>query len=181
MFSSKQERITQPLRQITLAAMLLTVLYVQELVLSSIPNVQLTVVLIIVYGATLPLAMSLPIVIGYVLLDNLLLGSFSILYTPAMFFSWILLTLVAYALRNRRFIIILLFSIFFAFLYGWSFIPAKIIEQGINILWPYFLADLPFEAIMALNNAITVLFFYRHLKTILQSLIDPASISIDLE
>jgi energy-coupling factor transport system substrate-specific component len=178
--SFSKDVVNKSVRHITLAAMLLTVLYVQELLLSGLPNIQLTVVLIMVYGAVLPLGLSLPIVFGYVLLDNMIFGSFSILYTPAMFFSWILLVLVAKSLAQKKFIWTLLFASLFGFIYGWSFFPAKMIEQGIAYLWPYFLSDIVFELIMVVNNFITVLLLYRHLRDILETLFNPNKAIIEL-
>ena len=179
--SSSNGGINRSIRHITLAAMLLAVLYVQELLLSGLPNIQLTVVLIMVYAAVLPLSLSLPIVIGYVLLDNLLFGTISLIYTPAMFFSWMLLAIVAKLLSKKSFYAILGFAVLFAFLYGWSFIPANIMVQGITNFWPYLWADLPFELIMALSNFVSVLLLYRPLKSILKNLYEPSSSSLDLE
>jgi len=179
--SSSNGGINRSIRHITLAAMLLAVLYVQELLLSGLPNIQLTVVLIMVYAAVLPLSLSLPIVIGYVLLDNLLFGTISLIYTPAMFFSWMLLAIVAKLLSKKSFYAILGFAVLFAFLYGCSFIPANIMVQGITNFWPYLWADLPFELIMALSNFVSVLLLYRPLKSILKNLYEPSSSSLDLE
>jgi len=179
MFSSKALKNNKTIRQITLAAMLVTILYVQELILSSLPNIQLTVVLIMVYGATLPLSMSLSIITGYVFLDNLLFGSFSILYTPGMLAAWITLVLVSKALANKKFVWTLVFATVFGLLYGWFYIPGKFIEQGIFNLGAYLLADLlPFGIILIINNFFTVLLMYRHLRTLLESLIDSDSIQI---
>ena len=167
-FSLKKNKT---IRQITLAAMLVTILYVQELILSGIPNVQMTVVLIMVYGAALPLGMSLSIVSAYVFLDNLLFGSFSILYTPGMLIAWMTLLLVSKALANKKFVWTLAFATLFGIIYGWFYIPGKFIEQGIFNLGAYLIADLiPFGIILMINNFFTVLLMYRHLRTLLESL-----------
>lgn len=172
--SYSKTKTNKTIRQITLAAMLVTILYVQELILSGIPNVQLTVVLIMVYGAALPLGMSLSIITAYVFLDNLLYGSFSILYTPGMFLAWMTLVLVSKALANKKFVWTLVFATVFGLIYGWFYIPGKYIEQGIFDLWAYFIADLiPFGIILIINNFITVLLMYRHLRKLLESLIKP--------
>ncbi len=172
MSSSSGVKQKKTIRQITLAAMLVTILYVQELILSSLPNIQLTVVLIMVYGATLPLSMSLSIVASYVLLDNLLFGSFSILYTPGMFAAWITLVLVSKALANKKFVWTLVFATVYGLIYGWFYIPGKFIEQGIFNLWAYILADLlPFGIILIINNFFTVWLMYRYLRKLLESLL----------
>lgn len=176
MSSSKGAKQKNTIRQITLAAMLVTILYVQELMLSSLPNIQLTVVLIMVYGASLPLSMSLSIVASYVLLDNLLFGSFSILYTPGMFAAWMTLVLVSKALANKKFVWTLVFATVFGLIYGWFYIPGKFIEQGIFNLGAYLLADLlPFGIILIINNFFTVWLMYRYLRKLLESLLHPDS------
>lgn len=169
--SYSKAKTNKTIRQITLAAMLVTILYVQELILSGLPGVQLTVVLIMVYGAALPLGMSLSIVSAYVFLDNLLYGSFSILYTPGMLVAWITLLLVSKALANKKFVWTLAFATLFGLIYGWFYVPGKFIEQGIFDLWAYLVADLiPFGIILIVNNFITVLLMYRHLRKLLESL-----------
>lgn len=176
MSSAKGAKQKNTIRQITLAAMLVTILYVQELMLSSLPNIQLTVVLIMVYGASLPLSMSLSIVASYVLLDNLLFGSFSILYTPGMFAAWMTLVLVSKALANKKFVWTLVFATVFGLIYGWFYIPGKFIEQGIFNLGAYLLADLlPFGIILIINNFFTVWLMYRYLRKLLESLLHPDS------
>ncbi len=177
--SSYSQKPNQSLRHLILAAMLLAILYVQELLLSGLPNIQLTVVLIMVYAAVLPLSLSLPIVIGYVLLDNLLFGTISLIYTPAMFVSWIFLALMSKLLAKKSYYWMIGFAVVFAFLYGWSFIPASMMVQGIQNFWPYLIADLPFELTMALTNFITVLLLYRPLKSILTGLFNPSTVNID--
>jgi hypothetical protein len=176
MSSSKTIKSNRTIRQITLAAMLVSILYGQELILSSIPNVQLTVVLIMVYAAALPLSMSIPIVTSYVFLDNLLFGSFSLLYTPGMFLAWITLTLVSKALANKKFVWTLVFATIFGVIYGWFYIPGKFIEQGIFNLKAYLIADLiPFGIILTINNFVTVFLMYRYLRKLLASLYQPES------
>ncbi len=155
-------------RTITLTAMLLSVLVVQEEVLMFIPNVQLTTVLIMVYAAVLPLPLLLVLVSGYVVIDGFIMGTFFSYYTVPMLFSWLLLALVARAIRHRSFWMIVLVAVIHAFIYSWSFIPIRIMEQGIGILWPYLVADVPFELMLAASNLVTVFLFYRPFRDVLE-------------
>jgi hypothetical protein len=155
-------------RSITLTAMLLSVLVVQEEVLMFIPNVQLTAVLIMAYAAVLPLPLLLMLVSGYVIIDGMIMGTVFSYYTVPMLFSWLLLALIARAVRNRPFWVIVIIGVAHAFIYSWSFIPVRILEQGIGILWPYFMADLPFEVMLAATNLVTVFLFYRPFRDVLE-------------
>jgi hypothetical protein len=73
------------LRELIITAMLLSVLLAQEYLLMGIPNVQLTVVLLVVYAAVLPWHLLIPLVGAYVFLDNFWMGSLNIIY----FFRWL--------------------------------------------------------------------------------------------
>jgi hypothetical protein len=151
--------------------MLLGILIVQEQLLVFLPNIQLTVVLIMVYAAILPGYLLGFLVVGYVILDNLLMGSFSLIYTPPMLIAWSLLALIGFLVKGRSIIIILIIAFFFGFIYGWIFIPFNMFLHGINIFWPYLISDLPFEITMAVNNYLTVLLLYKPLLLILSPLI----------
>ncbi len=144
--------------------MLLAILVIQEELLVFIPQVQLTVILIIVYAHFLSYKEMVPLVIGYVILDNLIMGSFSLLYTPPMIITWLLLAIVARALRKKPDYALFIVAVLFAFVYGWSFIPSAMLIQSNFNFWIYVKADFIFEMGMAANSVATFLLFYRPLK-----------------
>lgn len=158
------------LRSITLAAMLLAILVAQEEVLVLIPNVSLTSVLIMVYGVVLPLSLYFSVIIGYVMIDSLVMGSFIPVYVIPMMIMWIILGLVAKRFKNSPIYIQIIIGVFFAVLYGWSFIPGNMILLSGFKLWPYLLADIPAEAIMALSNGVTIAFLYQPIRKQLEPL-----------
>ncbi len=163
------------LRNIVFTAMLLTVLVVQEQLLVLLPNIQLTTVLLMVYAAILPGSLLGVLVVSYVFLDNLLMGSFNLLYTLPMLFAWLFFVFVARLIRNKSMFVILLFALVFGFVYGWFYIPSMMIERGISIFWPYLLSDLPFEIVLALNNYFTVLLLYPILTGLLRPLMSESN------
>lgn len=156
------------IRSITLAAMLLAILVAQEELLILIPNVSFTPLLIMVYAAVLPLSISSTIVAGYVLLDNIIMGSLIPVYFVPMLLSWLLLNLVAYLIKKKPLYVQVIVGLVFAVVYGWSFVPGNMIVQSHFQLWPYILADLPAEGIMALSNVVTIVFLYMPLVRLLQ-------------
>jgi len=163
----------QSIRSITLIAMLLAVLVVQEYVLTGIPQIQLTVILILVYAQFLPYQKLLPLVIAYTLLDNLLLGSFNVLYTPTMLIIWPLYAVIARSLRHKADYIQLIFAVIFSFVYGWSFLPASILVQHLDTwqkIWTYMKLDFIAELVMAMNTLVTFLLFYQPLMRLLDFL-----------
>ena len=159
-------------RSIAITAMLLAILIIQEELLMFLPNVQLTTILIVVYAQFLSDRELYPLVMIYVLIDNMYMGSFNLLYTPAMFFSWLLLAFIAKKLKNNsdttKFILVILF----AFIYGFSFIPATALIQHFN--WSqtlkYIKFDIPFEIIMAVSNIVAFFVVYRPLTVLLKEI-----------
>lgn len=153
--------------------MLLAVLLGLEYAMIAVPNVQLTVVILMVYASILPLRQLLPLVAGYVLLDNLLMGSLNILYFIPMMLAWFSLVIVTFYLKNKHFLWIIVFATLFGFIYGWFYLPVQMFLYGMDRAWPYLMADLPFEAIMALNNLLTVLILYLPIRNTLNRLLHP--------
>ncbi len=155
---------TRSIRSIALAAILLALLVVQEELLVALPNIQLTVALIILYAYFMPYRILIPLITGYVILDSLYMGSLNFIYFPAMLLAWLFLGCLARLLRNKPVYVLVILGGLFGFVYGWFFIPARMIEQGISIFWPYLMADLPFEILMAANNVWTVILVYVPVK-----------------
>lgn len=157
------------IRSITLTAMLLAILIVQEEVLVFIPNVQLTTLLIMAYSAVLPTSLLLILIPAYVLIDSLLMASLNPIYMIPMVFAWLFLAFLTKAIKNKPFIWIVIVAVLFGFLYGWSFIPSKMLTMSVFEVWPYVLSDLPFEVIMAVTNLFTVGIMYRPIVQFLKT------------
>lgn len=149
--------------------MLLSLLIAQEELLVFIPQVQLTVVLIIVFAQFLSYKELIPLLLAYVLLDNMIMGSLSLLYSLPMFFSWPLLGIVARALRNKPDYVLFALGIVFAFIYSWSFIPVNMIVQANFDPWAYLVIDFPWEVVLAINSAGTFLLFYKPLTALFET------------
>lgn len=160
------------IRSITLAGMLLAILFVQEQLLVLVPQFQFTVVLIIVYAAIFPYKILVPLIGAYVLLDNIYMGTLNYLYFIPMLFAWVMLAIIARTLRHKPFYVQVILAIAFGFVYGWVYLPARMIEQGVGIFWLYLKMDLPFEIMMAASNLITMLLIYQPLRLSLEKLFE---------
>ncbi|MFA5037851.1 MAG: hypothetical protein WC479_11835 [Candidatus Izemoplasmatales bacterium] len=167
------------IRSITVSAMLLAVLIAQEYAFMALPNVQLTVVLIMVYAAVLPWATLLPLIAIYVLIDNLIMGSLSIMYFWPMLAAWMFLAVISKLLMQKDLWVQVGFASLFGFVYGWFFCVVYVILFGWATLVPYLISDLPFEIIMAVNNFVTVLVIYFPIRKLLEKLINPKANSSD--
>lgn len=159
-------------RDITLIALLTTLLFVQEQALIFIPNVQLTVFLILLYSKKLGFIRTSLIVFIHVLLDNLVMGSFNLLYTPFMFVGWILIPLLmcTFFKKIESNIALAFLGILFSFLYSWAFIIPNCIVLSVDI-FTYLTADIVFEIILALSSFLSILLLYNPLSKVLDRIL----------
>lgn len=144
-------------RRLVRIAILAAVLFVQEFALSFIPNVQLTQCLIAIYYYSFGLFDTLIIITIHVFLDNLSMGSFNLLYTPAMYIGWITLPIILHLFRKNenKFFSATLVGIH-GIIYSFCFVLANAILTEVPFL-TYFISDLPFEVILVVNGFITTL------------------------
>ena len=138
-------------------AIFAAVLFVQELALSFIPNVQFTQCLIAIYYYAFGLLDSLIIVVIHVLLDNLAMGSFNLIYTPAMLLGWITLPSLLHLFKSKqnKFFSATLVAIH-ALIYSGFYVLANCLLTEVDFL-AYLIADIPFEIILVVNGFITTL------------------------
>ena len=88
--------------KIVMTALLTAIIFVQEELLSFIPNVQLTVLLLVVYGAYCGPKWGTIIVLLHVFLDNLFVGSLTIYVMLPMFIGWEIIMLASYFVRKKK-------------------------------------------------------------------------------
>ena len=89
------------IKDIAIIGILTSILFVQEQLLSILPNIQLTVFLLFVYAKSLKLSHSLIIIFIHVILDNLLMGSFNFVYLPFMMIGWMAIPLLLKTLFKK--------------------------------------------------------------------------------
>ncbi len=149
-------------KDITVMAFFLSITIVLEKVLEVLPNVQLTAFLILLFTTLYSFKRSLLFIFLYVVLDILISGYFNPLFALSMYFGWIWIPVIYNFILHRKnnIFILAIFMLLFGFIYGWTYIPANIITNGINVLWPYILADLPYDIIMGLSSALSTLILF---------------------
>ncbi len=153
---------------IALMAILAAILFVLEEVLSFLPNIQLTVFLIILYSKKLgPLKASL-IVIVHVILDNLFMNSFNIMYFPFMLIGWLLIPITISTIFKsfNSPLKLAILAICYAFIYCWIFIIPNVLFFKIDAL-TYFMADIWWEIVLALSSFLSTILLYNPCSKIL--------------
>ncbi len=153
-------------------ALSIAILFTQEQLLVFLPNVQLTVLLIILFVSVFSFKESIIMITSYVLLDSLYMGGFNVFYMVPMMLAWYLIPVSYHTIlrKTKSEHKLALFAMVFGFVYGWMFIPFNMLQLGIPNFWPYLIADLPFELIMATTGFITVLWMYKPLYKVLNDL-----------
>ena len=147
---------------IALIPIFAAILFAQEQILSFLPNIQLTVFLLILFAKKLGFIKTSIIIIIHVLLDNLFMGSFNIICVPFMAIGWLIipLTITTIMKKVENPLLLAIASIFFALIYSWIFIIPNIIILNVNF-WDYLMADFIFEIILAISSFISTLWLYK--------------------
>ena len=146
--------------------MLTAILFVQEEALTFIPNVQLTFFLIVVYGATIGIVDGSLVVIIHVLLDNLIMGSFTFYVIAPMLIGYEIALILGYLLRNKSEFYLALGAGIAGFIYSMIFWGSTVIFFKVDPV-VYIIQDIPFELVLITCNVITVLFLYKPIKKLI--------------
>ena len=157
-------------KRIVLIAVFAAILTAQEEALVILPNIQFTQCLIAIYYYSFGLVDTLIIVLIHTLLDNLIMGSFSLMYTPAMLAGWMSLPLILHLFRKtrNRWIIASIVGLH-GLIYSWSFLFVSVVLYKVEFL-PYFIADIPFEIILVICGFATTFLLLEPLTKVLTTL-----------
>ncbi len=158
----RQSRFALTVKDIAFMAMFAAILFIQEEALTFIPNIQLTIFFIVLYSKKLGFYRTSLIVLIHVALDNLVMGSFNLVYTPAMFIGWMMIPTIICTLCRKVESPLILGIVAFAcgFLYSWCFVLPNYLVYNINP-WVYLASDIVFELILAACGFVTVLLLYK--------------------
>lgn len=159
------------IKDITIVAVFTAVLFVQEQLLSFLPNIQLTIFLLVLYSKIFGFTRTSVIIIFHVLLDNLLVGSFNIIFTPFMLMGWMLIPLVLCTVMKKveNIFILSFMGIVFAFLYSWIFLIPNILVYDISV-GAYLATDILWEIVLAGCSFLTILWLYHPCSKLLLKL-----------
>lgn len=160
-------------KDLILIALFSAILFIQEEALTFLPNIQLTVFLIILYTKTLGFKKTTLIILIHVLLDNLVLGSFNIVFTPFMFLGWMLIPILLNTLfKNLNdHLSLAYFSILSSFLYSWIYIIPAVLILHVDVL-AYLASDFIFEVLLAGSSFLSTLWLYNPLYKAMQILLN---------
>ena len=128
------------IKRLVIISILTAILFVQEQILSFIPNVQLTFLLIILYCKTFNFIESVLMITVHVILDNLLMGSFNLIVVPFMYAGYlvILITLKTIFKKVNSSLGLAFLSILYSLIYCWIFLYQEYLccKYHLDIFYP---------------------------------------------
>lgn len=142
-------------KHLTRTAILAVLLTVAEFILSPLPNIQITVLLIAIITINEKTSVAILSIFTYVVLDNLLWGGFS-LYTVPMFAGWVLVFLTFKTPGHNHYLLAskgVIASILYNFPYSMLF-PFK----------AYWASSITFVIVMSISSFVTILWLYEPIK-----------------
>ena len=159
-------------KEIVLIGIFSALLFTQEQLLASLPNIQLTIFLILLYSKCFGYKNTLIIILIHTLLDNFYMGSFNLVFFPFMLIGWSLIPIGLHTIfkkvENSTHLACL--SILFSLLYSWIYIIPNSIYYNLDP-FVYFISDIPFEILLCISSFITTLWLYEPCFNVLKQLI----------
>ena len=171
-FTQQPSKIKLSLKQITLFALLGVVLFVAQVILAAIGNVELVTVLIIAYTVVFGLRALIPTYIfAFLEIAVYGFGVWNVMYL----YVWAILVFIIYLLKafeNKLF-----FAVVAAF-YGLAFgtlcsIPYFVVG-GTTVGIPWVINGIPHDIVHCVSNFVLVYIAYNPIKNILKKITKPA-------
>ncbi len=149
-------------KRLCILVVLTTILFVQEELLTFIPNVQLTFLLVVVYGATIGIRDGSIVILAHVLLDNLVMGTFNLYCMVPQFLGLFITLVMARLFKNKNEIFQGIVGSLGALIYCWLYVLVNIWFLDVKFM-DYLIADIPFEIILVASTIVSILFLYKPL------------------
>ncbi len=166
------------LRNLMIASVFAVLIAIQEFILSGLPNISLTFLLVVILTRLVSFEYCILSIISYVLIDNLLMGSLVINYIVPMLVSYTLLIFIIKLLfsKSDNEILLGLLGFIFGIIYTLIFAVTDSFMLDIDIK-SYLIAGSMFTLILSINNLITVVWLYKPLTNRLQQYISEEDIN----
>ena len=160
------------IKDITLCAICTSILVVQEQILAFLPNIQLTLFLMVVFSRKLGLIRTIVIITCYTLIDGLIGGPFNIIYITFMLIGWLIIPILLCTVfkKVQSPLYLALLGVMFAFTYSWINIIPNLILTSATII-SYLIADYPFELLLAASSFLSILWLYTPIERVFKKII----------
>ena len=158
-------------RDIVLIALLSVILFIQKLLLMNIPNVQLTLFLIMLFSKKLNILSNILICLVYVILDSIVFtainGSMNLFFEPFIFLGLVIVPVTMNTIFKKvnNIWLLAIIMILYSLIYSWILIIPGCIMFEMDIL-TYLLGDIVWEISLSVSGFISVLILYDPLEKI---------------
>ena len=171
-FTQRPLKIKPNLKQITLFAILGVVLFVAQVVLAAIGNVELVTVLIIAYTVVFGLKALIPTYI-FAFLEIMVygFGIWNIMYL----YVWAILVVLIYLLKafeNKIFFAVI--AAFYGLFFGTLCSIPYFVAGGASLGIPWVINGIPHDIVHCVSNFVLVFAAYEPIKNTLKKIIKPA-------
>ena len=155
---------------IVLTGILTAILFVQEEALTFIPNVQLTVFLIVLYSKTVGYFRTSIIIFIHVLLDNLVMGSMNVVTFVPMLIGWELIPIIICTLGRKveKPVFLALFSIPIVLIYDFIFALFNYWILDIDLI-TWYTSGIIFDIVLIMSTFLSILWLYTPLKKVIDN------------
>ena len=155
-----------------LIAIFAAIIFVLEYAMQILPNIQLTILLIVLFSKKLGFIRSSLIVLIYTVLDICIMGGFNFIYFPFFLCAWLLIPVslnTFFKNVNNPFALALL-GVLYSFIFSWIMIIPGVIIMHVDFV-SYLVADIVFELILAASSFLSILWLYKPLSNLLEKLL----------
>ena len=155
------------IKDIVVVATCISIIFVQEQILSFLPNIQLTILLLVLYSKKLGLVKTIIVVIIHSFLDCLVTGSLNLYYFPFMLIGWLAIPVIInlFFKKTESVLILAIMGIVFSLIYSWIYIIPNVLIPNESFkkvgVINYLAADLLFEVLLASSSFLSILWLYN--------------------
>jgi energy-coupling factor transport system substrate-specific component len=145
-------------------ALFAAILFVVQVILAPLPNIELVTYLVVVASLSLPLASAMMIVSVFTIIEGLYWGFAE--WTIAYFYIWPILILLTRLLKNRlkEPLFAAAFVGIFGLLFGVMTSLVTLLTLGSNAMIAYILNGLMFDAVHGFSNFMIMLFLHPYIS-----------------
>ena len=149
-------------KNLVLISVLSATIFALEQALIFLPNITLTVFLIILFSKCLDLKKSLLVILIYVLLDNLFMGTMNPIFLVFIFLGWSIIPITLHTIFKNinSSIALACLSLVYSLLYCLSFVIPTVLIYHIDPV-VYLMNDVVFEIILMISSFVSVLWLYE--------------------
>ena len=173
---SKEGKPFLTVRELCVMALLTVILFAQEQLMNFLPNINFTILLMVLYAKTFGFVKTSMIITVYLIMDATFMASLNPIWTTGQWIAWMTVPLlICTVFKKTEDSLKLAFAgALGAFLYCWVMILPTMGVLNTPFV-PYLIKDIPFELLLAGSSFLTILLLYDPMRKLLKKLLREGS------